>query len=128
MARSLLGSVLICVGLEFPPVAQADHDFAAAGDDVIIGKNDAGRIDDHARAAAGNTVRHVRHAMELMEELPQLRVFEHVAEGRALKPKGISSVLSSPSSGAGFKLREAFTTSGLLVIVTTAGKTCSAAA
>jgi len=45
-----------------------------------------------------------------------------------LKPKGISSVLSSPSSGADFRPLDTFATAGLVVIVTTAGRTCSAAA
>ena len=83
-----LGIGLDLGGLEFPPVAQPDRDVAAAGDHVVVGKNDARRIDDHARAAAGNTVRDVRHAMKLMEELPHLRVFEHVAKRRTVETEG----------------------------------------
>ena len=48
MARSVLGSVLISLGLEFPPVGQPHGDIAAAGDDVVIGKNNA-RTDRRSR-------------------------------------------------------------------------------
>ena len=66
--------------------------------------------------------------MKLLEELPHLRVFEHVAERRAVETEG--NLLRAVVALLGGRLRalDAFTTVGLVVIVTTAGKTCSAAA
>ena len=129
IAKSDLGIGLDLGGLEFPPVAQPDGDVAATGNNVVVGKNDAGRIDDHARTAAGNTVRDIRHAMKPLKNFRNLRVFEHIAEGRAVETEG--NLLRVVVAVLGDRLRALRTPSptvGLVVIVTTAGNTCSAAA
>ena len=107
-ARSVFGIGLDVDGLELPAVLQADDNLSAAGDDVVVRQDDAGRIDDHPGAAPSRAVmrRPGMGAGELLEELVELGTVE--ADRRTampLKPKGISSPFSpgaALSSAAAF--------------------------
>ena len=61
-ARSVFGSVCHVGRFELAAVVQLDRDLAAAGDDVVVRQDDAGRIDDHAasRSFAAGMFGHCR--------------------------------------------------------------------
>ena len=82
------GDVGVRVGLdvgrdELAAVVQFDGDLAAAGDHVVIGQDDARRIDDYAaaRALLGHPG-HLLEAFEALEPFDAGRAFEELLEKR----------------------------------------------